>query len=215
MTAGEGVIRFAFEHRREELPDELRPLAADLARRRRELVARGVVGRDPLRYGGAGFGNLSARVSRQEAPPGARRFLVSGSQTGDRDDLDLDGFALVESWQAADHRLRSRGLVEPSSESLTHAALYDASPAVGAVFHVHAPELWARRGTPALPETDPGVDYGSPEMAAAVGALGRRLLASTPAAVLAMGGHLDGVIAFGCDPAATTAILLAALDGGQ
>lgn len=212
MPPAEGVIRFRFEHRHEPLPGELAPLAAELGGWRRELVVRGVLGRDPGRYDGAGFGNLSARVTKSAGPPGRRRFLISGSQTGGWVDLDLAGFALVESWEAATHRLASRGLVEPSSEALTHAALYDASSAVGAVLHVHAPRLWARRGTADLPETDPVVDYGSAEMAAAVAELAGRLLAGAATGLIAMGGHPDGILAFGPDPPATARILLSALD---
>lgn len=209
MTAGEGVIRFRFDHRREALPGALAPLAAELAGWRRALVAAGVVGRDPARYGGFGFGNLSARTAGGEAPAGRRAFLVTGSQTGHLADLDLAGFALVESWDAAAHRLASRGPAAPSSESLTHAALYDASPAIGAVFHVHAPALWARRGTPELPATAAGIDYGTPEMAAEVARLARRLGGT---GLLAMSGHEDGLVAWGPTADATGRRLLAALE---
>ena len=202
MTAREGVIRFRFDHRREELPAALEPVAARLARWRRTLVALGVVGRDAGRYGGYGFGNLSGRVGR-------RAFLVTGSQTGHLADLYLAGFALVESWDAAAHRLASRGLVAPSSEALTHAALYDASARIGAVFHVHAPALWARRGAAGLPATAPGVAEGTPEMAAEVGRLARRLGAS---GLLAMSGHEDGLVAWGPTADAAGRMLLAALD---
>lgn len=205
MTAGEGVIRFRFDHRREALPEALAPLAAELAGWRRALVAAGLVGRDPARYGGFGFGNLSASA---EMPDRRRAFLVTGSQTGHLADLDLAGFALVESWDAAAHRLASRGLSAPSSESLTHAALYDASPAIGAVFHVHAPALWARRGS-ALPATAAGIDYGTPEMAAEVARLARRLGGS---GLLAMSGHEDGLVAWGPTAEATGRLLLAALE---
>jgi ribulose-5-phosphate 4-epimerase/fuculose-1-phosphate aldolase len=204
-AAREGVIRFRFDHRREPLSPALADLAGGLAGWRRRLVARGVVGQQPGRYGGAGFGNLSARLP----PAHGRGFLVTGSQTGRLADLDLAGFALVDSWDAAEHRLASRGLVPPSSESLTHAALYDAAPAIGAVFHVHAPDLWARRGTPALPATAPGVEYGTPEMAAEVARAARRPGA---AGLLAMSGHEDGILAWGPSPEAAAQLLLAILD---
>jgi hypothetical protein len=204
-AAREGVIRFRFDHRREPLPAIHAGLAGELAGWRRRLVARGVVGQQPGRYGGAGFGNLSARLT----PAHGRGFLVTGSQTGRLVDLDLAGFALVDSWDTAAHRLASRGLVPPSSESLTHAALYDASPAIGAVFHVHAPQLWARRGTPALAATAPGVEYGTAEMAAEVAHAARRPGAAD---LLAMSGHEDGILAWGATPEAAGRLLLTALD---
>ena len=188
MTEREGVVRYECVHREEELPPALAPLAAALAAWRRVLAALGLVGRDPARYGGLGFGNLSARIA-----PGERPFLVTGTQTGHLPHLPLAGFARVERWDTAANRLESSGRASPSSESLTHAALYDLSPEIAAVFHVHSPTLWRR---PDLPRTAPGVGYGTPEMAAEVGRVWREL-SRPPAGLLAMAGHEDGVVAWG------------------
>lgn len=188
MPEREGVVRYECVHRDEALPSSLAPLAAALAAWRRVLAALGLVGRDPARYGGLGFGNLSARLA-----PGERPFLVTGTQTGHLAHLPLAGFARVECWDTAANRLESSGLARPSSESLTHAALYDLSPEIAAVFHVHSPELWRR---PDLPRTAPDVGYGTPEMAAEVGRVWHE--AGRPAAgLLAMAGHEDGLVAWG------------------
>lgn len=184
----EGVVKYRAEHTEADLPPELAPVAAVLAAWRRRLRALGWLGREAGRYGGYGFGNLSART--------AGGFLITGSQTGGREDLALAGYALVERWQVAENRLWSRGRVAASSESLSHAALYAADGRIGAVFHVHAPELWVRRGAPGLPTTR-DVPYGTPEMAREIVRLWRGTLAEAAAGVLAMEGHEDGVVAFG------------------
>ena len=188
MAEREGVVRYECVHRDEALPAALAPLAAALAAWRRVLAALGLVGRDPSRYGGLGFGNLSARVA-----PGERPFLVTGTQTGHLPHLPLAGFARVDRWDTAANRLESAGLTRPSSESLTHAALYDLSPEIAAVFHVHSPELWRRTE---LPRTAPDVGYGTPEMAAEVGRLWREQ-GRPPTGLLAMAGHEDGLVAWG------------------
>lgn len=198
----EGVVKYRAEQVAADLAPELAPLAAVLAAWRRRLRALGWVGREAGRYGGYGFGNLSAR-----APGGG--FLITGSQTGGREDLGLTVFALVEEWDLEANRLRSRGRVAASSESLTHAALYGADPRIGAVFHVHAPELWARRGGRGLPVTAPGADYGTPAMAAEVVRSWRRDPAGVAAGVVAMEGHEDGVVAFGRCVAEAGELLLA------
>lgn len=198
----EGVVRYACEHREEGLPAALAPLAAALAAWRRVLAALGLVGQDPRRYGGLGFGNLSARIA-----PGERPFLVTGTQTGHLPHLPLAGFARVERWDLGANRLESSGLARPSSESLTHAALYDLSPGIGKVFHVHSPELWRRTD---LPRTAPDVGYGTPEMAAEVGRVWRRL-GRPSAGLLAMGGHEDGLVAWGVALDGPGALLVAEL----
>jgi hypothetical protein len=84
----------------------------------------------------------------------------------------------------------------PSSESMTHAAAYDASPLVRCVLHAHSPVLWRRRRQLGLPETDPGVGYGTPGMAMEVARLYRESVLSERR-VLAMGGHEDGILVLG------------------
>lgn len=202
----EGVVKYRAEWLEEDLPAELAPVAAVLAAWRRRLRRLGWVGREAGRYGGYGFGNLSARVPGAGSPGDG--FLVTGSQTGGRTDLDLAGFALVEAWDVAANRLRSRGRVAASSESLTHAALYDAGAAVGAVFHVHAPELWRRRGEAGIPVTSGNAAYGTPAMAAEVARLWRDELGGAAAGVLAMEGHEDGVVACGRCAAEAGEVLL-------
>jgi hypothetical protein len=192
----EGVIRFAADHRSEPLDPALAALAERLAGWRRILRALELLGQDPDRYGGYGYGNLSARVPPYPAPPGRRAFLVSGTQTSGREATELAGFALVERSEPAANRVASRGPVLPSSEALTHGALYDLTSEIRAVFHVHSPELWRRAGELGVPVTAPDAAEGTPALAAEI----RRLRPGWVLAgcgVVAMGGHQDGVLAFG------------------
>lgn len=194
----EGVIRFDAVH--EWRPLEERPFgeaARVLSAWRGILAHLRLLGRDPSRYEGLGYGNVSARVGPfGDVPRGRRRFLVTGTQTAHVAQATLREFCLVESWDLAGNRVTSAGPVAPSSESLTHAALYDASPAVRVVLHAHAPELWRRARELGLPVTREAAANGTPEMAAEVQRLYREgTFASVR--VAAMGGHEDGVIAFG------------------
>lgn len=221
MSEREGVIRFQADHRHEPLAAELAPLAAELAGWKRLLTLLGVVGRDPDRYGAYAFGNLSVRVVAREAPPGQRSFLISGSQTMGDDDAGDDGagslltrWALVERYEPAANRVESRGRVPPSSESLTHGALYDLDPVgggppVGAVFHAHAPELWRRAAELGLPATAPEAENGTPQLAAEIARLGAA--GRLGGGVLVMAGHEDGVLAFDTTPSEAGRRLVAAL----
>ena len=193
----EGVVKFEALHTQQ--PVDLGrhgALVAELIGWRAIMRAAGMLGRDPARYGGAGFGNLSARVGPPSSPLGRRAMLVSGSQTGGRAEAGAGDFCLVERYDPAGNRVWSRGPVPPSSESLTHGALYDLGPHVRAVLHGHAPALWRRAARLGLPCTRPEVAYGTPAMAREVARLYRES-ALSERRILAMGGHQDGVIAFG------------------
>ena len=193
----EGVIQFEAEHEREEL--ELRrygDLACELIAWREIMALTGLVGRDPGRYEGAGYGNVSARVGPPGASLGRRSFLITGSQTAGQRCIGLTDFALVESYDYRANRVHSRGRVLPSSESMTHAAAYDASPLVRCVLHAHSPVLWRRRRELGLPESDPGVEYGTPDMAVEVARLYRESVLPERG-MLAMGGHEDGILVLG------------------
>jgi ribulose-5-phosphate 4-epimerase/fuculose-1-phosphate aldolase len=195
----EGVIKFRLEHQQQQLAEligraELEALARPLMGWRARLYELGMIGGDdPTRYGGAGFGNLSARL------PNTESFIITGTQTGHLNELSLREFALVQRVALREHRLVSRGETLPSSEALTHAVIYLLSSELRWVFHVHAPQLWQAREALGLIESPAHVAYGTQEMAEEVERLARdeRLM---ELGVFAMGGHEDGLIAFGRDP---------------
>jgi hypothetical protein len=193
----EGVIKFQADHRGGSLsPRRYGEAVAALRGWRRTFFDLGLIGQDPARYEGAGFGNLSTRVGPPSAGRGRRGLLITGTQTGGKSELGYADYCVVHTYEPARNRVSSEGPCLPSSETLTHARLYDLSPSIRAVFHVHAPRLWRLRHRLRLPTTDADIPYGTQAMALAVEGLYR----SGPlpeVAVLAMGGHEDGIISFG------------------
>lgn len=193
----EGVIRFACEHRERRLePRRYGELACKLVAWREIMAKMQLVGQDPERYGGAGYGNVSARVGPQSTVRGARAMLITGTQTGGTAHIGLADMCLVDRYDYQLNRVHSEGQIRPSSETMTHGAIYDLSPAIRFVFHAHSPTIWQRAEALRIPTTDPSIGYGTPEMAQAVQRLyGGSTLEATR--ILAMGGHEDGVIVFG------------------
>lgn len=196
----EGVIKFRFEHRREPLSGErLSEAVCSLIAWREILALTGLVGQERSRYEGAGYGNVSIRLGRPGMGLGRRSFLITGTQTSGKRCIGLDDFCVIERYDFASNRIVSRGLTRPSSESMTHGAVYDLGPHIRSVLHAHTPVLWSRRRELRLPETSPDVPYGTPEMAREVQRLYRQGVFAERR-VLAMGGHEDGIIAFGRTP---------------
>jgi len=205
----EGVIRFDARHRTAPLESRLyEDTASELGAWREVLARLGLIGRDPDRYEGLGYGNVSARVGPfGAAARGQRRFLVTGTQTAGRARLTLADYCVVESYDLVRNAVTSAGLVPPSSESLTHGAIYDIAPAVRFVFHAHAPEIWRQRHALGLPVTAVSAENGTPEMAAEVQRLFRE--STLPGmGLVAMGGHEDGVIAIGQSAAEAGEVLV-------
>lgn len=205
---GEGVIKFDLEHQELALErGRVAPLVARLAAWRRILRSTALIGQDPGRYEGAGYGNLSLRLFDRFVPPGRREFLITGTQTSGMPSLALNDVALVERYDYRTNRVRSRGSARPSSEALTHGAAYDLESRIQAVFHAHSPEIWRCAKALGLPTTDPSADYGTPEMALEVRRL-YRLDDLRDRRLLVMGGHEDGVVAFGRSPDEAGSVLL-------
>lgn len=201
----EGVIKFDLEYSQQDLSGVLAETdISELIVWRQILVQLRLVGCSPLRYDGLGFGNVSMRT-----PAG---FLISGSQTGHLEQVGANDFAEVIGWDTGSNRVKAQGAVKPSSESLTHAAIYDLSERVRFVFHVHDPDIWSHAKALHLAETDAGVPYGTPAMAQEVARI------ATPEklpCVFSMAGHTDGVVAFGDDAIATGLALVRLLAGAR
>jgi ribulose-5-phosphate 4-epimerase/fuculose-1-phosphate aldolase len=192
----EGVTKFAASHTVTALSSLERDAATILRGWRALLFQLGHIGQDPARYGGAGYGNVSARVGPFPGERGARAFVITGTQTGHLADVDVYQFCTVIRYDLKKNHVVSHGPVRPSSESMTHGAVYDVAPVVRAVLHVHAPKIFCAASRLSLPATAPGIDYGTPEMAAEVARLWRTT--SLPdVKMFVMTGHEDGVVAFG------------------
>ncbi|MBI1796460.1 MAG: class II aldolase/adducin family protein [Candidatus Eisenbacteria bacterium] len=205
----EGVIRFALEHDARVLEPRLHAEIVSTLAAWREVLARlDLVGRDPARYEGLGYGNVSARLGPfGDVGRGRRRFVVSGTQTGGLPALTLDQVCVVERYDVARGEVWSAGPVRPSSESLTHAALYDIAPTARVVLHAHAPEIWRHARSLAIPVTREAAANGTADMALEVQRLYRESTLSGTG-ILAMAGHEDGVIAFGASAEEAGAILV-------
>jgi L-ribulose-5-phosphate 4-epimerase len=139
---------------------------------------------------GIGYGNVSMRYKENS-------FVISGSGTGGLLSLSAEHYTLVTDFSIAENSLTTVGPIKASSESLTHAAIYASQPHVHAVLHVHHYRLWEYLMQTA-PSTNKEVAYGTPAMAREI----ERLIQQSSAAaakLFAMGGHEEGVIAFGND----------------
>ncbi len=193
----EGVVQFKAQHRRQALdPMRYGDLASKLIAWREVLAKMQLVGEDPARYGGAGYGNVSGRVGPAGAVLGKRAMMITGTQTSGLGNIGLSHLCVVDEYDYHQNRVCSQGLSEPSSETMTHGAIYDLSPAIRFVFHAHSPMIWQRARSLRIPITDPRIGYGTPQMALDVQRLfsGSTLSATR---ILAMGGHEDGIIVFG------------------
>ncbi len=153
---------------------------------RQVLYKAGLIGAHP---DGIGYGNISIR----DTP--AREFVITGSMTGNVPELGPEHFTRVVDYDFPENRLTCRGPIIASSESLTHASFYEASRSIQAVIHVHHAGLW-NEYMGKLPTTSKTVTYGTPEMAYEVISLLRARVGPAKQLVI-MGGHEDGVLAYG------------------
>ena len=204
MPETEGVIQFEFDLEQALGPPAEARVLRTLLAWRTVLRRLRLLGQEPGRYGGLGYGNLSVRD-----PERPREFVITASQTSGIRNLDAGGLCRIRDFDFARFRVSAAGTRPPSSESLSHAMIYDADPDVGWVFHVHSPEIWRRAEALDIPATAADVAYGSPAMAGAVA----ELLATNnerPLTFVTL-GHEDGVFACGGNAGETGASLVSLL----
>jgi ribulose-5-phosphate 4-epimerase/fuculose-1-phosphate aldolase len=153
---------------------------------RRKLLGLRLIGLDS---NGIGFGNLSVRDGA------TRNFYITGSATGGLPKLSLTDCVRVVDNDFKKNWLGYEGTAIPSSESLTHAAIYESDPSTFAVIHCHDSVLWAAL-LDRVPTTSKAVAYGTPEMAYEI----IRLFEVSDVRskkIFLMGGHQAGIVAFG------------------
>ena len=168
---------------------------ADLNAYRRKLLDVHLIGVDS---NGIGFGNLSVR----DGVTG--NFYITGSATGGIPELTIADCAKVVACDFEKNQVRYEGSALPSSESLTHAAIYESNANVGAVIHCHDSKLWAA-ALNRVPTTSKAAEYGTPEMAAQIMQLFAR---SDLSKIVVMAGHEGGILTFGEDLEEAFAVLM-------
>ena len=180
----EGYIKFQCKWEQEEIhiPEEV---LLSFEKERSRLYELGLIGMYP---DGIGFGNISVRTEGSS-------FFITGTATGQFNMLDPSHYSLVSAYNFANNFILCKGLTKASAESLTHAAVYEAIPEVGAVVHVHCLWLWEKLLNN-YPTTSAKLEYGTPEMALAVQSLAAEIEMGNEKIII-MGGHREGILAFG------------------
>jgi len=185
----EGVIKYQLDYQRRAVE----PWSGyeELNAWRCILFSMHLIGQDVDRYDGFGYGNISCRQS-----PGSESFFISGTQTGGQAALSIDDYCRVLTCDVKRNYISAEGMIKPSSEALSHDAVYKLDPNIMCVIHVHNDVLWRCAELMRLPSTDRHVAYGTVAMAEEIACL-HRGRALSPSHVFVMGGHLDGIISYG------------------
>jgi ribulose-5-phosphate 4-epimerase/fuculose-1-phosphate aldolase len=137
---------------------------------------------------GIGFGNISIRCNN-------RNFIITGSTTGGFKTLDENHYVLVDDYNLLQNSVTCTGPIKASSESLSHAVIYECSPETNAVIHIHNLGMW-KRLIHKVPTTREEIPYGTPEMANEIKRLFEITNVSTEK-IIVMAGHQEGIIVFG------------------
>ncbi len=190
----EGVIKFTCKWTKAEpfAPE----IIAELNHWRQILYAKGLIGLDKQ---GIGYGNISIRYQQNQ-------FIISGSGTGQHHELTNEHYTLVTNFNVHRNTVDAVGPIIASSESMTHAILYQCDPNINAVIHIHHKEFW-KRLLHKVPTTDKKAEYGTPQMAKEM----VRLYSKTElpkSKLLVMAGHEEGVVSFGADVESATKIIV-------
>lgn len=183
----------------ERTTSELAPFAGFTALNacRRKLRELQLIGIDS---NGVSFGNLSVRDGA------TKDFYITGSATGGLPELTLADCAKVAAYDFERNSLRYEGCAIPSSESLTHAAIYESDASAHTVIHCHDLKFWLRLLDQA-PKTSEAANYGTPEMAREIMRLFERSDVHHKK-ILVMGGHEGGIVTFGANLKDAFAVLM-------
>lgn len=191
----EGYVKFQAQW------NESAPLATthiqELNVYRQQLYDLGLIG---AYANGIGYGNISKKHNAKG------HFIISGTATGNLNKLNTLHYALVTKVASEHNKLWCEGPIMASSESMSHAAIYEHCPEILAVVHVHHLALW-KKLMHQVPTTDASAPYGSPEMVKSI----VHLLNQTnlrEEKIFVMEGHEEGIFTFGESLEQATEILL-------
>ena len=134
-----------------------------------------------------GFGNLSKRMSNNN------QFIITGTQTGKYAHLNGSQYTKVLECDLKKMTLKAAGPIAPSSESVTHYSIYEQSPQIKAIFHIHHDDLWEFMKKNDYDSSPADIEYGTEEMAQAC----KKIINTKSSGIIVMLGHQSGIISYG------------------
>src|SRR5210317_869130 len=112
----EGVIKFKCNWvKSSAIPNDR---LAEINPWRARMFTLGLIGAYP---DGTGYGNISIRNNDNS-------FIITGTGTGGLNELDNKHYTRVDSYNFKENSIHCSGPIKASSESLTHAMIYECSP---------------------------------------------------------------------------------------
>lgn len=142
-----------------------------------------------------GYGNISQRYTTDG------QFLISGTKTGKSNEMTADEWPLVIDYNINENHVYAKGVVQPSSESMTHAAIYEVAKDVNFILHIHNLELWTHASVDhekkGFYSTPADITYGTPEMAKAIQKIYLENKEKSYYKPVVMLGHKEGLIMWG------------------
>lgn len=191
MTIDDGVIKYdnsSFEKTEQLSQGEIQELEAA----RHEMYKRKLIGEYPTEK--IGYGNISQRQNYLHLHKTQKsQFVISGSQTGHLEHLTTKHYSRVLDFDLTQNQIVAQGPVNASSESLTHAAIYECSSLIQNIIHIHHLEIWKAMIRENYASTAKEIPYGTPEMARAT----QECVGNLSKGIFVMEGHHEGVVAFG------------------
>ncbi len=181
MTTDKGIIKFRCRFATAAAPPAGKILQMNNIRHK--LYKRKFIGVDE---NGIGFGNISIRYDDSE------QFIITGTQTGSKANLVHQDYSFVSDYEIKQNTIFCQGKIKASSESMSHAAIYKARNDINAVIHIHSNKIW-RELLNKEPTTSPEFEYGTAELAEAIG----KLCLDTFENIIILGGHQDGILIYG------------------
>lgn len=178
----EGVIKFQYTLKMAPAPEKEEFIK--LEKWRALFYKLNMIGEYPIDK--VGFGNLSARLDPES-------FVITGTQTGHLPHLQAQHYTKVTNCDLKKGIVKAKGMIPPSSESLTHFAIYLASEKIKYVFHIHHPKMWKYMIDNQLDAIAENIPYGTQEMAEAA----INLLEGKNLGAFVMKGHEDGIVSYG------------------
>ena len=157
---------------------------SELEECRKRLYDIGLIG---AYHNGIGFGNISTKSDIG--------FLITSTQTGHLSRLDENHYSKVDKVNIKAFTTYAKGSTKPSSEAITHEAIYRLDKNIKAIIHIHNEKLWQYMIDNNY-KTTKNVPYGSPQMVESVIEI-YQTKEDLRDNIFAMKGHFEGVFAFG------------------